>query len=84
VSGVSCCIFRGYTTVAAAQAAFDYAVARSWTRTTDSNSVVSAIPTLPQPLAEDLGANPLHETEALDDRWYMVYCGIRPGVYRSQ
>ncbi|KAJ7907847.1 hypothetical protein B0H13DRAFT_2331944 [Mycena leptocephala] len=44
---------------------------------------ISAIPALPQPLPEDLGANPLHETEALDDRWYMVYCGIRPGVYRS-
>jgi hypothetical protein len=82
VTGVSCSIFRGYQTVAAAQAAFEYAVARSWTRTTDA--AVSAIPALPQPLPADLGVNPLHETEALDDRWYIVYCGILPGVYRSQ
>ncbi|KAJ7882723.1 hypothetical protein B0H13DRAFT_1890745 [Mycena leptocephala] len=34
-------------------------------------------------LPEDLSTNPLHETEALNDWWYMVYCGIHPGVYRS-
>ncbi|KAJ7926728.1 hypothetical protein B0H13DRAFT_2313225 [Mycena leptocephala] len=82
VSGVSCCIFRGYATVEAAEAAFAYALARSWTRVSDS-SIVTAIPALPQPLPENSGANPLHGTEALDNRWYNVYRGICPGVYRS-
>ncbi|KAJ7798997.1 hypothetical protein B0H13DRAFT_1933427 [Mycena leptocephala] len=71
-----------YTTVEAAEAAFAYALARSWTRVSDS-SVVTAIPALPQPLPENSGTNPLHGTEALDNRWYNVYRGICPGVYRS-
>ncbi|KAJ7884913.1 hypothetical protein B0H13DRAFT_2343485 [Mycena leptocephala] len=82
VSRVSCCIFRGYTTVEAAEAAFAYALARSWTRVSDS-SIVTAIPALPQPHPENSNDNPLHDTEALDNRWYNVYRGICPGVYRS-
>lgn len=75
-------IFRGYPTVAQARAAFAYAKARSWTRVCDA--VVTPIPTLPQPLLAGDIDNPLHVSETLDDRWYIVYRGICPGVYHTQ
>ncbi|KAJ7700213.1 hypothetical protein B0H16DRAFT_1483973 [Mycena metata] len=85
VSGVPNCIYRGYTTREAARAAFQYAVERSWTRVADA-AVTTPIPALPQPLDPNVAFdtnNPLTQTEALDDRWYIVYRGICPGVYRS-
>lgn len=83
VSGVPNCIFRGYATVSEAKAAYAYACARSWTRSTDTASPV-AFPSLPAPVPPTDDANPLNGSEILDNRWYVVYRGITPGVYRSQ
>ncbi|KAJ7735169.1 hypothetical protein B0H16DRAFT_1731433 [Mycena metata] len=82
VKGVSGCIFRGYTTRHEAEAAYTYAVERSWVHNCYA-TVVAAIPTLPQPVQVADGVNPLNGTEEFDGKWYVVYCGITPGVYRS-
>ncbi|KAJ7044910.1 hypothetical protein C8F04DRAFT_1250153 [Mycena alexandri] len=82
VKGVSGCIFRGYSTVAEAEAAYAYALEHSWVRNC-SLPVVAAIPTLPQPVQVSDGVNPLNGAEEFDGRWYVVYRGITPGVYRS-
>ncbi|KAJ7477126.1 hypothetical protein B0H11DRAFT_2234603 [Mycena galericulata] len=74
-------IFRGYYTVAEAQAAFQYALQRSWVRSVDTP--VTAIPALPLPAPVIDSSNPLNGDETLDDTWYIVYRGITPGVYRS-
>ncbi|KAJ7832597.1 hypothetical protein B0H13DRAFT_2370891 [Mycena leptocephala] len=68
-------------TASEANAAFQYAQARSWTRVVNS-AVATPIPALPQPLGPDNdGANPLHGSDVLlDDRWFVVYCGICPGL----
>ncbi|KAJ7173285.1 hypothetical protein C8R46DRAFT_1031645 [Mycena filopes] len=80
VSGVSNCIYRGYTTLGAAHAAFAYARDRSWIRVADAT--VTPIPALPQPVTSTT-SNTLSDSESSDDRWYIVYRGIFPGVYRS-
>ncbi|KAJ6557788.1 hypothetical protein B0H19DRAFT_1261386 [Mycena capillaripes] len=83
VSRVCHSLFRGYGTMAEAHAAFAYAEACSWTRI--ANTRVTAIPALPQPVAFAPfdAENPLNGAEELDDRWFIVYRGICPGVYRS-
>ncbi|KAJ7492944.1 hypothetical protein B0H11DRAFT_2228267 [Mycena galericulata] len=81
VDGVSSCIFRGYTSRKEAEAAYQYALSRSWIRNCFA-PIVASIPELPQPLEELQSPNPLNRTEP-DDRWYIVYRGIKPGVYRS-
>ncbi|KAJ7823664.1 hypothetical protein B0H13DRAFT_2375958 [Mycena leptocephala] len=81
VERVRNCLFRGYGSVAEADAAFAYAVARSWVRI--SGAPVTAIPALPQPIRIGDRLNPLNGSEESDGKWYVVYCGITPGVYRS-
>ncbi|KAJ7805454.1 hypothetical protein B0H14DRAFT_3771589 [Mycena olivaceomarginata] len=84
VTGVPNCIFRGFPSFAAAWAAFEYAEARSWTRDL-SRSHPAPIASLPEPISPIIASNALSVTsETDDDRWYVVYRGIRPGVYRSQ
>ncbi|KAJ7470165.1 hypothetical protein B0H11DRAFT_2237752 [Mycena galericulata] len=81
VSGISGAIHRGYPTLGEARAAFAYAYARRWIRSTDFSP--APIPNLPLPIQDDDVPNPLHGTEKLDSTWYVVYRGIQPGVYRS-
>ncbi|KAJ6547925.1 hypothetical protein DFH09DRAFT_1320602 [Mycena vulgaris] len=81
VSGVPNCIFRGYSSLAAARAAYTYTESRMWTRVTDV--VALPIPVLPQPSLSFKLENPLNGDHTDEDRWYVVYRGIRPGVYRS-
>ncbi|KAJ7893751.1 hypothetical protein B0H13DRAFT_2339566 [Mycena leptocephala] len=83
VTGISSAIHRGYSTIADAEAAYAYAQARGWTRSFDAP--LRPIPVLPQPVALDdpNQVNPLHGTERLDNRWFIVYSGISPGVYHS-
>ncbi|KAJ7824660.1 hypothetical protein B0H14DRAFT_3469099 [Mycena olivaceomarginata] len=83
VSGVPNCIFRGFPSLAAVQAAFDYAEARLWTRDLSSN-YPTPIAALPQPISAVTASNALSVSETEDDLWYVVYRGIYPGVYRSQ
>ncbi|KAJ7430876.1 hypothetical protein B0H11DRAFT_2262776 [Mycena galericulata] len=81
VTGFSNSVFRGYNTVAEAQAAFQYALSRGWVR--NGYSTVTAISTLPTPASDLLGDNPLNGLEPHNSTWYVVYRGITPGVYRS-
>ncbi|KAJ7115517.1 hypothetical protein C8R43DRAFT_1138142 [Mycena crocata] len=88
VSGVKGAIFRGYRTVAEAEAAFAYAQARGWVRNCNSRGVfparMSDPPANPTPSLDITDeVNPLHGSEDLDDNWYVVYRGITPGVYHS-
>ncbi|KAJ6506115.1 hypothetical protein DFH09DRAFT_1334855 [Mycena vulgaris] len=83
VSGVSNSIFRGYATVAEAHAALAYARAKHWTHSSSNSPAAAAIPHLPLPLPSLDSANPLNGSEVWDSRWYVVYRGITPGVYRS-
>ncbi|KAJ7614711.1 hypothetical protein DFH06DRAFT_1146230 [Mycena polygramma] len=94
VKGVRGSIYQGYQSVEKADAAFQYAQERSWTRlSTPRNSSRSAppptpIPRLPTPIF-DLSAvtdapNPLHTADTVrQGLWYNVYSGISPGIYQS-
>ncbi|KAJ7484894.1 hypothetical protein B0H11DRAFT_2231559 [Mycena galericulata] len=83
VSGVSSAIHRGYPSRRQAEAAYSYARARGWTRSTDPSVISRPISHLPTPSPDNEGPNPLHDTEDLDGTWYVVYRGIQPGVYHS-
>ncbi|KAJ7770408.1 hypothetical protein B0H16DRAFT_1715087 [Mycena metata] len=86
VKGVSGTLYQGYATYEGAVAAFRYAEQRSWTRMAGplrtQLELAPAIPCLPTP---SLGTppNPLHDGATPHQRWYIVYCGILPGVYSS-
>ncbi|KAJ7466769.1 hypothetical protein B0H11DRAFT_1921666 [Mycena galericulata] len=79
VTGIPGAIFQGYRTMAAAEAAFEYARAKTWTRLLETRSPQPPIPRLPDATQFLDESNPLHKP----DGWYIVYCGIAPGVYRS-
>ncbi|KAJ7601478.1 hypothetical protein DFH06DRAFT_1352767 [Mycena polygramma] len=85
--GASGAIYRGYPNDTDATAAFEYAAARSWTRVCTSRPASPSqapVASLPLPCEEsDYTYNPLHGSETVDDTWYVVYCGITPGVYHS-
>ncbi|KAJ7469885.1 hypothetical protein B0H11DRAFT_2238322 [Mycena galericulata] len=90
VDGVRNNIHQGYGSFQAAQAAIEYAEARSWTRriSPGSSSTPAAGTTIPNlPLPVDLlhGPNPLHSDgrASFDGTWYIVYRGITPGIYQS-
>ncbi|KAJ7784911.1 hypothetical protein DFH07DRAFT_763524 [Mycena maculata] len=82
IHGVRNNIHRAYKTVAEANTAYQYAVNRSWVRSCDG-TVVTGIPELPQPTQDLATINPLHGTETLTSKWYLVFRGITPGIYRS-
>ncbi|KAJ7080720.1 hypothetical protein C8R43DRAFT_965690 [Mycena crocata] len=92
VKGASGCLFKGYKSEAAAMAAFEYALQRSWTRTCQPRGAALrervepiAIPALPTPMGMLDAPNPLHgDPSDVGSRWYIVYAGITPGVYQSQ
>ncbi|KAJ6459357.1 hypothetical protein C8R47DRAFT_1226632 [Mycena vitilis] len=84
--GASGSIYRGYPTVPEADAAFEYAKARSWTRVCSSRPSSPShapIASVPLPCEESARPNPLHGSETIDQTWYVVYHGISPGVYHS-
>ena len=86
VSGVPNAIHRGYPTITEAEAAYAYAAARRWTRTSHPGigiTTTDPIPTLPVPSQSPADDNPLHRCEPTDDQWFVVYRGIAPGVYHS-
>ncbi|KAJ7116235.1 hypothetical protein C8R43DRAFT_1137911 [Mycena crocata] len=94
VKGIPGALYKGYRTFQAAQAAFEYANSKTWTRVCVSRNaprsqanVASSlcIPSLPQPIGYNDGPNPLHDDDdaSHDGRWYIVYAGITPGVYQS-
>ncbi|KAJ7050215.1 hypothetical protein C8F01DRAFT_1264297 [Mycena amicta] len=87
VIGFRLAVFQGYANVVAAHHAFDYAVAHGYTSTTPQARG------LPLPLAEipasivDASHAIVDEARLLprasDDRWYIVYQGVNPGVYAT-
>lgn len=83
MTGVPNCIFRGYPSLGVARAAFDYAQERSWIRNV-TDATTRPISALPQPITAEPTLNSLNRSEGEDNRWYVVYRGICPGVYRSQ
>ncbi|KAJ7479678.1 hypothetical protein FB451DRAFT_1395245 [Mycena latifolia] len=87
VLGVHGSLYQGYMSQESAQAAYEYACHRSWTRVCGlsprSPSLQQApMPALPSPVSTFNAPNPLH-FNGDDGRWYVVYCGITPGVYQS-
>ncbi|KAJ7075705.1 hypothetical protein B0H15DRAFT_805995 [Mycena belliarum] len=96
VTGVSCALYQGYKDLASAQAAFEYAKSKSWTRvcTSRPSSPFPAVPSSAAPIPQVPNAaglveprNPLHghaeDDWSPDSSWYVVYAGIHPGVYQS-
>ncbi|KAJ7618973.1 hypothetical protein DFH06DRAFT_1342288 [Mycena polygramma] len=95
VDGVSGNLYQGYPNYPAADAAYEYAKERGWTRKchpknslpTTTTSTTPAIPSLPQPAGLLDAPNPLHTgttgTASPGNHWYVVYQGVTPGVYQS-
>ncbi|KAJ7431200.1 hypothetical protein B0H11DRAFT_2262223 [Mycena galericulata] len=89
VDGVPGNIHQGYSSLERAQAAFEYARQRSWTRVVPAAGrpmlpPPAAIPKLPTPIDFVEAPNALHDGDSLrDGLWYVVYSGINPGVYQS-
>ncbi|KAJ7175320.1 hypothetical protein C8R46DRAFT_1213804 [Mycena filopes] len=88
VKGVSNSIHQGYASFELAQAAYDYALERGWTRTLGSSTALSTtsgppLRSLPTPVGLLELPNALHADSGNLGRWYTVYCGISPGVYSS-
>ncbi|KAJ7843431.1 hypothetical protein B0H14DRAFT_2585746 [Mycena olivaceomarginata] len=85
VTGVPNCIFRGYPSLHAAHAAFNYAQERSWTRIS-TNPAAAPITTLPQPMTADQAYNALNLSEGEDDlclECRLNTLGVRNCVYES-
>ncbi|KAJ7130579.1 hypothetical protein C8R44DRAFT_872367 [Mycena epipterygia] len=91
VDGAHGSIFQGYPSKEATAAAFEYAQRRSWTRVCNSRApsptgqfLVRPIAALPTPMELLDTPNPLHcDPRGTNSRWYVVYCGVTPGVYQS-
>ncbi|KAJ7887143.1 hypothetical protein B0H13DRAFT_2342507 [Mycena leptocephala] len=86
VDGVRNAIYKGYPSVAHAEAAYEYASACSWTCVLTSrppSPSQAPLAALPSPSEESDRPNPLHGGDSLDNMWYVVYSGITPGVYHS-
>ncbi|KAJ7715978.1 hypothetical protein B0H16DRAFT_1741600 [Mycena metata] len=88
VKGARPALYQGYSTRAAADAAFNYAVDHRWTRVCGSvasplDFTVQQAPlgSLPTPASLAAVPSPLHGVQ--DGLWYVVFCGITPGVYES-
>ncbi|KAJ7684869.1 hypothetical protein DFH06DRAFT_1313263 [Mycena polygramma] len=88
INGVSGSLYQGYPTYDLATAAYEYARDQGWTRVLTTSrlvlldsTVLPPIPRLPTPARPTDTINPLHVEG--DGRWYVVTCGIVPGVYQS-
>ncbi|KAJ7036227.1 hypothetical protein C8F04DRAFT_1181507 [Mycena alexandri] len=75
-------LYQGYPTLQAARAAYEYATSKMWTGVCSGTSAAPCtriLPSqLPTPLTVAGSTNPLH-----CGKWYIVYKGIKPGVYQS-
>ncbi|KAJ7032395.1 hypothetical protein C8F04DRAFT_1261936 [Mycena alexandri] len=66
----------GYASIEAAQRALAYARAHGWTAD-------SAVVNTPSPVPSSYQANPLNAPPRASRRWYVVTCGVNPGIYSS-
>ncbi|KAJ7601383.1 hypothetical protein DFH06DRAFT_1350563 [Mycena polygramma] len=96
VKGVPGNIYQGYSSFEKATAAFLYAQERCWTRVALPRGFIpppgytptsTSIPRLPTPISYHSATdepNPLHTADTgRDGVWYIVFCGINPGIYQS-
>ncbi|KAJ7846658.1 hypothetical protein B0H13DRAFT_2362899 [Mycena leptocephala] len=98
IHGVHDALYKGYKSLTAAEAAFEYARSKSWVRVctsrppsplarTPRDPQPAAIPLLPTPTGYCEPRNPLHGhndgDRSPDSKWYIVYTGITPRVYQS-
>ncbi|KAJ7718103.1 hypothetical protein B0H14DRAFT_3521806 [Mycena olivaceomarginata] len=79
-SGVSCALQQGYTSCAAAQAAYALAQANDWTCVFPTTRSSFAAPT---GLTREPRDSELLCPRERNDRWYIVYCGVHPGVFAT-
>ncbi|KAF8877473.1 hypothetical protein CPB85DRAFT_1443592 [Mucidula mucida] len=84
VSGETCSLYLSYLTLEFAQAAYAYAQAREWVHTSAAMAprAFQRVTLLHPPLLEHLESNPTAAGVAAA-RWYVVYAGIQPGIYRT-
>ncbi|KAJ6503158.1 hypothetical protein C8R47DRAFT_1067270 [Mycena vitilis] len=86
-SGVSFSLQQGYRTVPQAEAVFQWADTNGWTCCSSAWQPRPIAPSqAPKPLPLSAGPNPPASDSPLafrhpDDRWYIVYQGINPGVF---
>ncbi|KAJ7029509.1 hypothetical protein C8F04DRAFT_1187722 [Mycena alexandri] len=80
ISGHGIAIHAGFPSLAAAERAIEYARSKGWTA--DSPSDLSVPLPSPLPLPSSYDDNPLN-SGSTSDIWYVVCCGVVPGVYRS-
>ncbi|KAJ7922181.1 hypothetical protein B0H13DRAFT_2317790 [Mycena leptocephala] len=76
-------LFQGYKTLEDAEAAYNYAAAKSWTGVCSTTSTPTPSSRLlrhqmPTPIDDEVTISPLHY-----GTWYTVYKGVEPGVYQS-
>ncbi|KAJ7788959.1 hypothetical protein B0H14DRAFT_3892153 [Mycena olivaceomarginata] len=83
VRGFPNAIYRGYASLAEAEAAFAYALENCWVRGAGVNGgpVPFSPPTPLRSSTDPNPVNPLRGSEALD--WQVVFRGINPGAYCS-
>ncbi|KAF8892747.1 hypothetical protein CPB85DRAFT_1257650 [Mucidula mucida] len=84
VSGETCSLYLSYLTLEFARAAYAYAQAREWVHTSAAMAprAFQRVTLLHPPLLEHLESNPTAAGVAAA-RWYVVYAGIQPGIYRT-
>ncbi|KAJ7771302.1 hypothetical protein DFH07DRAFT_1057672 [Mycena maculata] len=78
IAGHGLAIYCGFPDVLAATTALDYARSKGWTADSELPSTVST----PYPVPS-LEPNPLSSSALGSGVWYVVCCGITPGVYCS-
>lgn len=82
VAGTSSNIYRGYRSVESAQAAYNFARAQGLTRPAGANDQRYRIEWSAPRMWDYTGPTPLSEG-VTEVRWYVVYIGLKPGVYAS-
>jgi hypothetical protein len=90
-SGVRFSLQQGYTSVAAAHAAFELAQRNGWTCRDASWPVAprsasqAPLPLTDDPASTSSSTPPSPFTHvASGDAWYVVYAGVNPGVFRTR
>lgn len=85
VSGVTLNIHRGYRSLQLAQGAFTYANTQGLTRSTNgaTQAITYRINWAAPARWDYTGGSPISEGVS-DDRWYVVYVGLKPGVFSTR
>ncbi|KAF9018841.1 hypothetical protein BDZ89DRAFT_1044260 [Hymenopellis radicata] len=84
ISGAKCSLYQSYRTLKAARAVYAYAQQNNWIHLSSALAVrhFQRVPLDKPRLVEHLDENPT-ASDVSGPRWYVVYAGIQPGVYRT-